>query len=71
MRSTKHRTVILGAIALGLALFACADTGRERTEAAPAARDAGLGPAAEPASAVAGAQGRRRRPHPRPRGTPG
>jgi len=35
MRSTTHRTVILGAIALGLALFACADTGRERTEAEP------------------------------------
>jgi len=53
MRSTTHRTVILGTIALGLALFACADTGRERTETAPAAQDAGLGPAAEPVSGFA------------------
>ena len=35
MRSTTHRTVLLGAIALGLALFACADTGLERKEAEP------------------------------------
>jgi S1-C subfamily serine protease len=53
MRSTTHRTVILGTIALGLALFACADTGRERAEAAPAAQGAGLGQPAEPVSAVA------------------
>jgi S1-C subfamily serine protease len=46
MRSTTHRTVVLGAIALGLALFACADTGRDRKQA---------GPAAEPVSAVASA----------------
>jgi len=56
MRSTTHRTVILGTIALGLALFACADTGRDRTEAEPSAQGAGLGQPAEPVSAVAPGQ---------------
>jgi S1-C subfamily serine protease len=55
MRSTTHRTVILGTIALGLALLACADTGRDRTEAEPSAQGAGPERPAEPVSAVAGA----------------
>ena len=55
MRSTTHRTVIVGTIALGLALLACADTGRDRTQAAPAAQGAGLGQPAETVSAVASA----------------
>ena len=50
MRSTTHRTVILGAIALGLALFACADTGRERKEAEPVSAVAGA-PAQAPLAA--------------------
>ena len=55
MRSTTHRSVILGTIALGIALFACADTGRDRTQAGPAAQGSGLGQPAETVSAVAGA----------------
>jgi S1-C subfamily serine protease len=57
MRSTTHRTVILGTIALGLALLACADTGRDRTEAEPVPAVAGA-PAQTPQAAPASGNAR-------------